>query len=155
MPRVFKTRHPEETRKLAEEIAALLHPGDLILLYGDLGTGKTVFVQGLARGLGVPEDFYVVSPSFALINEYPGRMILYHVDLYRLTPEEVEDLGLWELLPKGVMVVEWAERLERFPRPRFCIYLKYLSENEREIRVEENLSDAQKPLLLEEQDKDA
>jgi len=136
MPEVYRTRSPEETRALGEALARKLVPGDLLLLYGDLGSGKTTFVQGLARGLGVPEEVYVVSPSFSLVNEYPGRIPLFHVDLYRLGPEEVEELGLYEMLSRGVMVVEWAERLGEDWSPRYRIHFTYLSEEEREIRIE-------------------
>ncbi len=139
MPAVYRTRSPEETRALAQKLARDLGPGDLLLLYGDLGSGKTTFVQGLARGLGVPEEVYVVSPSFSLVNEYPGRVPLFHVDLYRLSPEEVEDLGLHEMLSRGVMVIEWSERLGPGLKARFRIYFTYLSETEREIRIEEDV----------------
>jgi tRNA threonylcarbamoyladenosine biosynthesis protein TsaE len=106
-----ETNSPEETRAVAKELAEELKIGDVVLLEGDLGAGKTTFIQGLAEGLGVPEDYYVSSPTFALINEYPGRLTLYHIDLYRLEPEEVEDLGLEDLLAQGVLAIEWAERL--------------------------------------------
>lgn len=84
-----------------------------IALRGDLGAGKTVFIQGLAEGLDVPESFAVTSPSYTLINEYPGRLTLYHADLYRIEdPEETEDIGLDEIMSSGeVVAVEWAERL--------------------------------------------
>ena len=147
MSRIYRTGNAEETEALGEALGRLLKPGDLVLLYGDLGAGKTTFVKGLARGLGVPEETYVVSPSFALINEYEGRVPLYHVDLYRLSPEEVEDLGLWELLPRGIMVVEWAERLEGAPPPRFRIYFTYTAETEREIRLEGETDDGRIPPL--------
>ncbi len=133
---VHKTRSPEETRSLGERMARELVPGDVLLLYGDLGSGKTTFVQGLARGLGVPEEVYVVSPSFALIHEYPGRIPLFHVDLYRLSPEEVDDLGLAEIIPRGVTVIEWSEHLPEEIPARYRIYFRYLSETEREIRIE-------------------
>jgi len=141
MGKVYRTKSAEETEALGEALGRRLVSGDLVLLYGDLGTGKTTFVKGLARGLGVPEETYVVSPSLALINEYEGRVPLYHVDLYRLSPEEVEDLGLWDLLSRGVMVVEWAERLEDAPPPRFRVHFVYLSADEREIRLEGEMDD--------------
>jgi tRNA threonylcarbamoyladenosine biosynthesis protein TsaE len=85
----------------------------LISLTGPLGCGKTAFVQGLAEGLGVPQEYYITSPTFTLINEYPGRLPLYHVDLYRLDDlVELEDIGLDEILAaEGVVAVEWAEKL--------------------------------------------
>ena len=132
----FKTQNPEETRELARRLAGKLTKGSVVLLYGDLGAGKTTFVQGLASGLGVPEEHYVSSPTFALINEYPGKMKLYHVDLYRLEPEDIEDLGLPELASEGVMVVEWAERLPfDFPQ-EIKVQFEITGDEERTIRIE-------------------
>jgi tRNA threonylcarbamoyladenosine biosynthesis protein TsaE len=107
------THGEAETMAVARELAERLSPGAVVLLYGDLGAGKTVFVRGLAEGLGVrPED--VSSPSFTLIQEYAGPTPLYHVDLYRLTPADAEDLGLEELMAgDGVVAIEWADRLPR------------------------------------------
>lgn len=86
----------------------------MVLLFGELGAGKTAFVRGLAQGLGVPAE-EVSSPTFTLVQEYRGRTLpLYHVDLYRLSPAEADDLGLDALTQEGVMAVEWADRL---PRP--------------------------------------
>ncbi len=99
----------EETRALGERLAIALRSGDVVLLSGELGAGKTVFVQGMARGLGFEGS--VSSKSFVLLGEYAGRMKLYHADLYRLeSPEEVQDLALEELSADGVLVVEWPER---------------------------------------------
>ena len=85
----------------------------IIALMGNLGCGKTAFVQGLAKGLEVPAEYYITSPTFTLINQYPGRVPLYHVDLYRLEGiVDLEDIGLPELLTgDGVVAVEWAEKL--------------------------------------------
>lgn len=107
------THGEAETMAVARELAERLSPGAVVLLYGDLGAGKTVFVRGLAEGLGVrPED--VSSPSFTLIQEYAGTTPLYHVDLYRLMPADAEDLGLEELMAgNGVVAIEWADRLPR------------------------------------------
>jgi len=105
-----------QTRKLGRQLGELMAPGDVLLLEGELGAGKTVFAQGAAQGLGVAE--YVTSPSFTLINEYRadsahGRLRVYHIDLYRLeSAAEVIDLGLLDYLGgDGVCLVEWAERL--------------------------------------------
>lgn len=95
-------------------MAGRLEPGAVVLLFGDLGAGKTAFVRGLAEGFGVPAE-EVSSPTFTLVQEYRGRQFpLYHVDLYRLSPREVDDLGLDALAADGVMAIEWADRL---PRP--------------------------------------
>ncbi|GBC63718.1 tRNA (adenosine(37)-N6)-threonylcarbamoyltransfe rase complex ATPase subunit type 1 TsaE [Desulfonema ishimotonii] len=107
------TRSPEETRALAEAIGRILTPGTVIALKGDLGSGKTAFVQGLAKGLDVPEGYYVTSPTYTLINEYPGRYPLCHADLYRLEAGvDFEEIGLYDVLGgDGVVAVEWPERL--------------------------------------------
>ncbi len=104
-----RTKSVEETRALAAELGPLLGPGDLILLAGNLGTGKTAFVQGLARGFGVHEP--VVSPSFVLVRTYSGRLPLNHVDVYRLEHmQELVDLGMAELLDDGgVTAIEWGD----------------------------------------------
>jgi tRNA threonylcarbamoyladenosine biosynthesis protein TsaE len=102
-----------ETLRLGERCGRRLLIPLVIFLVGDLGSGKTVFVQGLARGLDVPDDYTVTSPSFTLINEYPGRLQLFHIDLYRLGAEaDLDDLGLAEILHgEGIAAVEWADKL--------------------------------------------
>lgn len=87
--------------------------GTVLALTGDLGSGKTSFVQGLAIGLEVPNGYYITSPSYTLINEYPGRYPLFHVDLYRISdPVDMEDIGLYEILDdNGVVAIEWADRI--------------------------------------------
>ncbi|MGH2371591.1 MAG: tRNA (adenosine(37)-N6)-threonylcarbamoyltransferase complex ATPase subunit type 1 TsaE [Chloroflexota bacterium] len=101
---------PDETRRLAAALGTRLEPGDVLLLQGTLGAGKTVFAQGVARGLGVDEP--VTSPTFTLIHEYTGRLPLYHVDLYRLGGDaDAMAIGLEDYFGgDGVTVVEWAER---------------------------------------------
>jgi tRNA threonylcarbamoyladenosine biosynthesis protein TsaE len=105
----------EETQKLGEKIGRLLEKGAFFTLYGDLGSGKTSFVQGLARGLAVPSDRYVTSPTFTLINEYQGRLKLFHIDLYRIDGEaDMDDLGVDEMINgKSVVAVEWPEKLPK------------------------------------------
>jgi tRNA threonylcarbamoyladenosine biosynthesis protein TsaE len=106
-----RTRSPVETSSLGRHVAAMLRPGEVLLLVGDLGTGKTTFVQGIATGLGAGRR--ARSPSFTIVHEYRGgRFPLIHVDLYRCgTPTEVFDLGLEELFePPSVSVVEWGEK---------------------------------------------
>ena len=100
----------QETANAGARLGETLRGGEVLLLYGDLGAGKTAFVRGLARGLGGSPD-EVSSPTFTLVQEYRGRLTLYHVDLYRLKPEEIDDLGLDELVaPDSVVAIEWADR---------------------------------------------
>ncbi|MCU0590080.1 MAG: tRNA (adenosine(37)-N6)-threonylcarbamoyltransferase complex ATPase subunit type 1 TsaE [Desulfobacterales bacterium] len=111
--RTVTTAGAEETRELGGWLGRLLSTPLVIFLLGELGSGKTMFVQGLARGLDVPPHYYITSPSYTLIHEYPGRLTLHHIDLYRLDVDlDPEDLGLNELLHgNGVAAVEWADRL--------------------------------------------
>jgi tRNA threonylcarbamoyladenosine biosynthesis protein TsaE len=103
------SRGPAETRRFGARLGRLLQPGDVLLLQGELGSGKTVFAQGLGQGLAVREP--VKSSSFVLLNEYHGRLTLYHADLYRLNdPSEVAELALEEVAAPGVLAVEWPER---------------------------------------------
>jgi tRNA threonylcarbamoyladenosine biosynthesis protein TsaE len=105
------TKAVEQTRELAAAIAALVHPGDIVLLSGDLGAGKTAFVQGFARAIGVEEQ--VTSPTFTIARSYEGRIRLHHLDVYRLDHlQEAEDLGLSELVDDdsgAVTLIEWGE----------------------------------------------
>ncbi len=104
------TTSPEATRALAAALSQHLRNGDLLLLSGDLGAGKTCFTQGLARGLGI--DVRVTSPTFTLANRYEGRLVLNHLDVYRLDdPSETLDLDLPDLLETGVTVIEWGEQI--------------------------------------------
>ncbi len=107
--KIFWSHSSEDTENLGKTLGSLLEPPLLLLLIGDLGTGKTTFVRGLARGLGISSG--VNSPSFALIQEYNGRIPLYHIDLYRLSqPEDLETLGLEEYLSAwAVVAIEWPE----------------------------------------------
>ncbi|MBD3349278.1 MAG: tRNA (adenosine(37)-N6)-threonylcarbamoyltransferase complex ATPase subunit type 1 TsaE [Candidatus Eisenbacteria bacterium] len=110
MTAVFSTSSPEETRDLGRLLGSRLFAGAVVALRGELGTGKTVLVQGISAGLGF--DGYVSSPSFVVVNEYDGRLPIYHVDLYRMEgPDSVEGLGYRELFwSRGVALIEWAER---------------------------------------------
>ncbi|MBW2605564.1 MAG: tRNA (adenosine(37)-N6)-threonylcarbamoyltransferase complex ATPase subunit type 1 TsaE [Deltaproteobacteria bacterium] len=109
------TRSLDETKKLGKIIGTAVTAGTVLALTGNLGSGKTSFVQGLARGLEVPDDYYITSPSYTLINEYPGRYPLFHVDLYRISdPMDMEDIGLYEILHNsGIAAIEWADRIEQ------------------------------------------
>src|SRR5882672_1641315 len=110
--RTRQTHSEEETTAVGRELAATLSAGDVLLLYGDLGAGKTAFVRGLAEGLGVDRG-EVSSPTFTLIQEYRGgRLPLFHVDLYRIEdPREFDELGLDEIGGEGVLTIEWAQKL--------------------------------------------
>jgi tRNA threonylcarbamoyladenosine biosynthesis protein TsaE len=132
-----RTESPEETQLLAEQLGRLLQPGDVVALVGELGSGKTLFSQGLARGLGVPKNFYITSPTFVIINEYPGRVPFYHLDLYRVSRAEFSELGLEEILfAQGAVAIEWAERLgEDLPVERLEVRLTFLGEEERNIAL--------------------
>ncbi|MGB9837084.1 MAG: tRNA (adenosine(37)-N6)-threonylcarbamoyltransferase complex ATPase subunit type 1 TsaE [Candidatus Saccharicenans sp.] len=111
---VFYSNSEEDTYCLAKKIGQSLQGNELIFLSGELGAGKTVFVRGLAAGLGLQDDSLVCSPSFTLVNVYYGRVPVYHVDLYRLEgEEEVAELGLEDYLGTGVMAVEWSEKIGR------------------------------------------
>ena len=133
------TRSEAATRVAGEELAPTLRAGDIVLLVGDLGMGKTVFARGLARGLGVEEE-QVRSPSFTLVNRYTGRHVVYHIDLYRIDrPEQLQELGLEEILEgDGVAVVEWAERLGPY-RPARAIEVRLADRggSVREITIED------------------
>jgi tRNA threonylcarbamoyl adenosine modification protein YjeE len=100
----------EDTLRLGAALGALLAPGAVVLLVGELGAGKTVLARGLARGLGVSPEYAIVSPTFTLMNHYPGRVDFWHADLYRLGGGEAADLEMTEEAAGGVLAVEWAER---------------------------------------------
>lgn len=120
------TRSENETRKLGEKLGAMLKPGDFIALYGDLGSGKTHFAQGVALGAGVDPRVRVTSPTYTILNEYDGKIPVYHFDLYRLQGDsDIAELGFDEYFSgNGICLVEWAERLslelpERYLGVRF------------------------------------
>jgi len=134
--RVRQSRSEDETAAVGRELARSLAAGDVVLLHGDLGAGKTALVRGLAEGLGVPADD-VSSPTFTLVQEYRGgRLPLFHVDLYRLNdPREIDDLGLDEIAEDGVLAIEWAERHPRPPRNAIRVRIEHVGETERRIVI--------------------
>ncbi|MGQ9545637.1 MAG: tRNA (adenosine(37)-N6)-threonylcarbamoyltransferase complex ATPase subunit type 1 TsaE [Dehalococcoidia bacterium] len=130
-PLKLDSRSPEQTHLLGKCLGELAGKGHIFLLVGELGTGKTCFVQGIADGLDVKE--YTFSPSFVILREYHGRLPLYHIDFYRLDHiEEIADLGLEEYLyGNGVCVIEWAEKgMKMLPRDNLLITLHYIRASE-------------------------
>lgn len=125
----------EETLALGNTIGKIVQEGDVLLLSGPLGAGKTCLTQGIAQGLGI--DAVTQSPTFMLIREYQGRLPLYHMDLYRLEFKELEELGLDEYLyGYGVCVIEWAERGDALmPEDSILVEISYIDENKRKILI--------------------
>ena len=134
MTRVELTHSEQETERVAAELAATLQPGDIVLLTGNLGAGKTVFTRGVAAGLGIDPD-EVSSPTFTLVHEYRGpRLTLYHADLYRLERAATEDLGLEEMGVKdGVLVVEWPDRLTHAVPGTQSVTIEMIDDHSRRI----------------------
>jgi tRNA threonylcarbamoyladenosine biosynthesis protein TsaE len=130
------TAGEDETVAVGERLARTLQPGAVVLLYGQLGAGKTAFVRGLARGLGAADDD-VSSPTFTIVQEYHGASLtLYHVDLYRLEPKEVDDLGLDDLMvPESVVAIEWADRWAGRPVDAIEVTIEDRGEERRLIRI--------------------
>ena len=133
----IETHSEEETAAVGRQAAATLTAGDTLLLYGDLGAGKTAFVRGLAEGLGVSRED-VSSPTFTLIQEYRGgRVTLFHVDLYRIEdPREFDELGLDEIAVDGVLAIEWAERYVDPPAASHRVRIDHAGEDRRIVSIE-------------------
>ncbi len=142
------TDSPDQTRELGRTLGQKVSTGLAILLSGDLGAGKTCLTQGLARGLGVPEQEPVVSPSYTLMNQYRGRLDLYHFDLYRLVnPDELADLGFEEYIAgEGVTIVEWADRFPDLAVQGLRIDIGHLDENRRQVTLQAQTASAEKVL---------
>ncbi|MEO5896803.1 MAG: tRNA (adenosine(37)-N6)-threonylcarbamoyltransferase complex ATPase subunit type 1 TsaE [Vicinamibacterales bacterium] len=134
MPEILSVSE-EETCAAGEALGRSLHAGAVVLLHGELGAGKTAFVRGLARGLDASADD-VSSPTFTLIQEYRGRLLLHHVDLYRLDAREVDDLGLDDLLSgAAVVAIEWAERWHYRPADAIEVTIEDAGGDRRTIRI--------------------
>jgi tRNA threonylcarbamoyladenosine biosynthesis protein TsaE len=135
---VFQTGNTSETIRMGKRLGRLLQPGDVVALVGDLGTGKTQFIKGLAEGVGVGKATYVSSPSFTLIHEYPGRIPFYHIDLFRLVSEnEAEGLGLEEYVHgNGITAIEWADKIPSLlPDELLWVKIIYTGKSTRSIEI--------------------
>ncbi len=135
------TGSPQETFSVGEKVAVLLKGGETILLTGDLGAGKTMFVKGIASGLGVDPLTPVVSPTFTLINLYKARIDIVHADLYRLDPEGIFGLGIEEYMDNShIIMVEWADISEGYFKGNLLrIKIEYLEQNRRKIILGGNI----------------
>ena len=132
----FFSKSYEETEEIAFRLAQTLKGTEIIAMFGGLGAGKTAFTRGLARGLGIEDG--VSSPTFALVHEYEGKFNLYHFDMYRInTFDDLYTTGFFDYMDNGVMVIEWSENIENaLPDNCVRVYIKVISENEREIVIE-------------------
>lgn len=135
------TAGPEETAALGRQLAAALGGGDIVLLYGPIGAGKSVFARGIAEGLG--SERWRGSPTFTLVHEYSTQPALYHLDLYRLSSGEVTDLGLEDYSrPDAVLVVEWADRAQELLHALGCrvidVEIDHAGEDTRQVRIHQS-----------------
>ena len=132
----FFSKAYEETEEIAFRLAQTLKGTEIIAMFGGLGAGKTAFTRGLARGLGINDG--VSSPTFALVHEYEGKFNLYHFDMYRInTFDDLYTTGFFDYMDNGVMIIEWSENIENvLPDNCIKVYIKVVSENEREIEIE-------------------
>lgn len=132
------SRCEADTFAVARDLARKMNPPAHILLYGDLGAGKTAFARGVAAGFGLEDPDEVASPTFTLINQYQGRVKIYHIDLYRMETGHLDALGLDEIFdnPNAVVIVEWAERLGDFQAPGATrVFMEYVDEGSRRIEI--------------------
>lgn len=142
------THSPEETRAFGQKAGSCIEVGTVVALSGDLGSGKTVFVQGLASGLEISKDYYITSPTYTLINEYPGRLPLFHIDLYRIgNLDDLRETGFYEMLhTEGVVAIEWADKLHQNILPEHVsIHFEILDDESRKIRI---IANGHKPTIL-------
>ena len=131
---VHVTHSEGETAAVGRDLVRRLRPGAVVLLEGPLGAGKTAFARGIAEGLGCDGDD-VSSPTFTIVQEYRGKTRLQHVDLYRLTPAEVDDLALEDLMEESVMAIEWPDRWRRPPSYAMRVVLELLDGTRRKITI--------------------
>ena len=135
----FTSQSPAETAEIARQLASRLTAGACVGVVGPLGAGKTVFVRGAATGLGLDDEKLVTSPTFVLVQEYPGRLPIYHLDLYRLAdaPQELAGLGIREMMQDGVVLIEWADRAgDALPAGAWNVQIEVTGPDSRTIRVE-------------------
>ncbi|MFO7691596.1 MAG: tRNA (adenosine(37)-N6)-threonylcarbamoyltransferase complex ATPase subunit type 1 TsaE [Vicinamibacterales bacterium] len=132
---ILVSESERDTMDAGARLARSLGPGDVVLLEGELGAGKTAFVRGLAIGLGAPEE-EVSSPTFTLVQEYRGRMTLIHADLYRISGAETDELGLDELGRDGVVAIEWAAKLAQRPGGAVDVRIDDLGGDRRRITID-------------------
>jgi tRNA threonylcarbamoyladenosine biosynthesis protein TsaE len=135
--KVFETHSAEETTRLGRELAQQLKPGTIVLLRGDLGTGKTTLVKGIAEAFQAAGADDVTSPTFTLIHEYRGpKVVLFHIDLYRIdTPRDLDTLALDDLMDtNSILLIEWGEKFERFKKEKSAeISIEHLGDDRRKI----------------------
>jgi tRNA threonylcarbamoyladenosine biosynthesis protein TsaE len=130
----YRTQSEEETRNMGERVGSCLLPGQMVALTGDLGSGKTCFTKGLAQGLGISDQYEITSPTFTLINEYPGPIPLCHADVYRLdNSRDMADTGFEDFFHgRAVVVIEWAERIQDIlPKDTLFITFEYVDDTTR------------------------
>ena len=138
MEKAFTTNNPEETMRLGRKIGKLLKQGDVVALIGNLGAGKTVIANGLCRGIGVKES-YITSPTYTIINQYDGRIPVYHIDLYRLNDsKELYNLG-WDeyIYGNGTCIIEWADKAgEMLPEEYLMVNIEVTGKDKRKITLQ-------------------
>ena len=139
MSETFETSSAAETEQLGHKLAERFGTGDCVALAGELGSGKTVLVRGIALGLGIEDQRLVCSPTYVLVREYAGAIPIFHIDLYRLAEPagELADLGIDEMLAEGLVLIEWADRAgEALPRPRWQIDIEVTGADLRRLCLE-------------------
>ncbi|MBI1746014.1 MAG: tRNA (adenosine(37)-N6)-threonylcarbamoyltransferase complex ATPase subunit type 1 TsaE [Acidobacteria bacterium] len=134
----FVTHSEEATIRLGRRLGKSIEPPQVILLFGNLGAGKTTLTKGIAQGLGFRKPYEVISPTFVIVNEYQGRAKIFHVDLFRLSSgRDLESVGLYEMMQQPVVtIIEWAEKLVDPPESALSINIQDLGEDNRKIRIE-------------------
>ncbi|MBI5416771.1 tRNA (adenosine(37)-N6)-threonylcarbamoyltransferase complex ATPase subunit type 1 TsaE [Candidatus Poribacteria bacterium] len=140
MEYLYITNNEDETQKIAKNLAGDLKPGDVVLLYGEIGAGKTCFVKGIAETLHI-NPFKVTSPTFIILNEYKGNIPLYHFDFYRIeTMEEIENIGFFDYIESsGISIIEWPEKIEKYIKSEiYKIKIDINSDNTRSIVITKN-----------------